>query len=96
MSERTNNTPLPVLEVANALRGMTVKDDKGCGWPMNNTERKEAARRVLEALTRTQASGGANAALIEAIKLAMQALQAFGDTEEGVTTAYNILKDAVQ
>jgi hypothetical protein len=34
--------------------------------------------------------------LAEARGLAMQALSAFGDTEEGVTTAYNILKDAVR
>lgn len=48
------------------------------------------------ALARIAVMQGEVGGLREAANLAMQALSAFGDTEEGVTTAYNILKDAVQ
>jgi hypothetical protein len=39
-----------LTKAADALRGFTVKDDEGWGWPLNKQEREEAARRVLAAI----------------------------------------------
>lgn len=35
---------------ADALKGFTVMDDEGCGWPLDKSERAEAAKLVIAAI----------------------------------------------
>ena len=35
---------------ADALKGFTVEDDEGWGWPLSLKERQAAARRVINAI----------------------------------------------